>query len=77
MVLLEHVREFLHDEQLQRMLVAADLSRPAPTVAPEATLAELIHACASHGAEAVVVGSALVTRDALGALLVKRFAAAQ
>ncbi len=80
-VLLAHVREFLRDEQLQRMLVAADLVRPAPAVAPESTFAQLVEACVSERAEALIVTGegdathgAVVTRAALGALLMKQYA---
>ena len=80
-VLLHHVREFLRDEQLQRMLLAADLVHPAPPVALETPIAGLVELCVAGGCEAVVLtgqGDAscgeVVTRAAIGALLVKWYA---
>lgn len=78
-VLLDHVRDFLRDEQLQRMLVAADLVRAAPRVSPEDSLAELVKVALT--AEALVLPLAadakqgeVVTRAAIGAVLVKWYA---
>lgn len=79
-VLLEHVRDFLGDEQLQRMLVAADLMRPLPLVEPDATLAQLIAACVEADAPALLVTGAdadepaIVTRHALGIVLLDWYA---
>ncbi len=80
-VLLEHVRDFLGDEQLQRMLVAADLMRPAPQAEANATLSQLVAQCVSSDAPALLIrgspGAAeegVVTRSALGSLLVEWYA---
>ena len=80
-VLLEHVREFLTDEELQQMLLAADLARPLPVVSAEATLAELVAACATEDVPAVLLSGAtegeparLVTRASLGAVLLDWYA---
>ena len=80
-VLLEHVRDFLHDEQLQRMLVAADLVRLVPRVAPDATFAQLVAQCFAADAPAVIVptepaGEGVITRAALGSVLVEWYARA-
>jgi len=80
-VLLEHVRDFLHDERLQRMLVAADLVRLAPRVAPDATFAQLVAECFAADAPAVLVpteptGEGVITRAALGSVLVEWYARA-
>jgi CBS domain-containing protein len=80
-VLLEHVREFLTDEGLQQMLLAADLARPLPVVSAEATLVELVAACAPEDVPAVLISGAtegeparLVTRPSLGAVLLDWYA---
>ncbi|MDP3570618.1 MAG: chloride channel protein [Archangium sp.] len=80
-VLLEHVREFLGDEQLQRMLVAEDLMRPLPAVAEDATLAEVIASCVEQDAPALWVRTTtlgaqpqLITRSALGRVLLDWYA---
>lgn len=82
-VLLEHVREFLPDEELQQMLLAADLARPLPEVAAESSLAELVATCAPNDVAAVLVSPApsdpnasarLITRAALGAVLLEGYA---
>lgn len=80
-VLLEHVREFLGDDQLRRMLVAADLMRAVPTVAHDATLREVVGACVAADAPAVLVAPAsadlepqLITRTALGIVLLDWYA---
>lgn len=80
-VLLEQVRDFLHDEQLQRMLVAADLVRKVPRVASEATFAQLVAQCVSADAPALLVpteptGEGVITRAALGSVLVEWYAQA-
>lgn len=75
-VRLEDVSDFLRDERLQRMLVAADVARPVGRVAPDATLAQLVAAsvdaaallCARQGSE-----NGLITRTAVGALLIDRY----
>lgn len=78
-VLMEHVRDLLRDEQLQRMLLAADLVRAAPQVAATEGLSRLV--ALSAEAEAVMLPLApdsteglVVTRAALGAVLVKWYA---
>lgn len=83
LLMLEHVREFLSDDPLRTMLVAADLMRPAPFVAAEATLAEVVAACVAADAPAVLVapddeGEAprVITRTALGMVLVDWYARA-
>ncbi len=80
-VLLEQVRDFLHDERLQRMLVAADLARPVPRVAPDATFSQLVVQCVLADAPALIVpteptGEGVITRAALGSVLVEWYARA-
>lgn len=74
-----HVRDFLRDEQLQRMLVAADLVRPAPAVSADDGLAQLVRSAVE--ADALVLPLAeeaqhgeVVTRATIGAVLVKWYA---
>ena len=80
-VLLEQVRDFLRDERLQRMLVAADLARPVPRVAPDATFSQLVAQCVLADAPALIVpteptGEGVITRAALGSVLVEWYARA-
>jgi CIC family chloride channel protein len=80
-VLLEHVRDFLADEQLRTMLIAADLMRPVPSVAAGATLAQLVAVLVEADAPALIItslsdpaGSNVVTRSALGTVLMEWYA---
>lgn len=81
-VLLEHLRDFLADEQLRGMLVAADLTRPVPSVTRDSTLAQLVAACVAVDAPALMVEPlspgappAVITRTALGIVLLDWYAA--
>ncbi|MBK6847449.1 MAG: CBS domain-containing protein [Proteobacteria bacterium] len=51
----EHLLEFARDEDLEKMLIAADLARPAPTVTEGADVAALVEAMREDGTEATVV----------------------
>jgi len=68
----EHLLEFARDEDLEKMLIAADLARPAPTVTEGADVAALVEAMREDGTEATVVVDAhtgeplgVVTKSAL------------
>jgi CBS-domain-containing membrane protein len=81
-VLAENVRELGRDDDLQRVLIAADVAHKAPRVRPGADLAELVRIFSEGGADAVIVqepdaGTPLgvVTRTKLGALLLESHAA--
>ena len=81
-VLLDHLRDFLQDDQLQRMLLAADLVRTVPTVPGDATLAQLVAQCVASDASALLVEASseggavgVITRAALGAVLLDWYAA--
>ncbi len=54
-VLLEEVREFEREEQLQGVLIAADVARKVPQVHPEADLAELVRQLSDAATDAVLV----------------------
>ncbi len=54
-VLPEHLNELSRDEDLQRILIAADVARPAPTVEQGADLPTLAKGLADDGVEAVIV----------------------
>jgi CBS domain-containing protein len=78
-VLLEHLADFVRDERLRRMLVAADVVRAAPLVAPDAPLAELVAACAASDAPALLVAGegqpeSVITRSAVGEVLIGWYA---
>jgi CBS domain-containing protein len=78
-VLLEHVRDFLDDEQLQPVLAATDLMRPAQVIDGQAPFSTLVTACLESEAAVVSApdGAAhgeLVTRASLGVFLLKWYA---
>ena len=80
-VLLDNVRELGRDDDLQRILIAADVSQRVPRVLPGADLMELIRALSEAAADAVVVSEArdatpigVVTRAALAAVLLEWYA---
>ncbi len=75
-VLLEHVRDFLRDDQLEGMLLAADLARNAPQVSRDANLGDMVKLLVE--AEALVLPleegtpqGQVITRARVGALLVR------
>jgi chloride channel protein, CIC family len=81
-ILLDYVREFGREAGLEGVLVAADVARSVPSVAPHADLAELVQQLARAGADAILVtenrGSqplGVVTRAALAGVLVDWYAA--
>jgi CIC family chloride channel protein len=67
----EYLHEFEHDEELQKILLAADVARPAPCVDEKDELPVLVSAMANATVEAVVVLGAeaqpigVVTKSAL------------
>ncbi len=80
-LLREHIDEFAHDEDLAKMLIAADLARPAPCVDAGADLRGLARAMTAGNANAVIVvdsdhGTPLgvVMRPTLGESLLEWFA---
>ena len=54
-VLLEEVREFEREEQLQGVLIAADVARKVPQVRPEADLVELVGQLSDAATDALLV----------------------
>jgi CIC family chloride channel protein len=70
-ILPEYLQEFEHDEELQKILLAADVARPVPCVDERDELPVLVSAMASATVEAVVVLGAdaqptgVVTKSAL------------
>ena len=54
-VLPEYLAEVNRDEELQRMLIAGDVARSAPSLAQGAELAELVKAMADAAKDAAVV----------------------
>ena len=70
-VLPEYLSEFSHDEELERMLIAGDVARPASSAGATDNLSSLARTMVSHGTEAVVVLNAaadpigVVTKNAL------------
>jgi CBS domain-containing protein len=67
----EYLQEFEHDEELQKILLAADVARPVPCVDEKDELPVLVSAMASATVEAVVVlgvdaqPTGVVTKSAL------------
>ena len=55
MIVPEYLHEFDHDEELQKILLAADVARPAPVWMRRDELPALVSAMASTTVEAVVV----------------------
>lgn len=51
----EHLHEFARDEDLEKMLIAADLARRSPAVPEGAEVGALVEALREEGVEAVVV----------------------
>ena len=54
-VLPEYLSEFSRDEELQKMLIAGDVARSAPSLAQGSELAELVKAMADAAMDAAVV----------------------
>ncbi len=54
-VLPEYLSEFSHDEELERMLIAGDVARPASPASESDNLTSLAKTMASHNTEAVVI----------------------
>jgi predicted transcriptional regulator len=81
-VLLDEVREFGRDEQLQSVLIAADVSRKVPKVRPDTDLSELVQLLTETSADALLVTQpgtrtpvGVVTRAAIATLLLDWYAA--
>jgi CIC family chloride channel protein len=81
LVLLDYVRDFGRDE-LQGVLIAADVARAAPSVIQNAELDELVQEFARSAADAVVVTETaqggpvgIVTRSSVAAVLMDWYAA--
>jgi CIC family chloride channel protein len=81
-VLFDNVRELGRDEDLSRVLIAADVAQKAPRVSTEADLGELVRTFSEGAAEAVVVDApgdgtpvGVITRAALAASLLEWYAA--
>jgi predicted transcriptional regulator len=77
------MQEFLRDEDLQKILVAADLARPAPILDEGAEFAEFVHEILDSESAAAVVLShdarplGVITRAALGVMLLEWYASQQ
>jgi CBS domain containing-hemolysin-like protein len=54
-VLPEHLAEFSHDEELEKMLIAVDFARPAASARETDALSSLARAMATNNTDAVVV----------------------
>jgi CIC family chloride channel protein len=81
LITLDRLRPFLRDEDLQKMLRAADLERPAPCLAAGAPLMEVVRALVDGDAPAVVVVDGdgrtprgVVTREEVSAVLLDWYA---
>jgi len=76
----EHLDEFARDEDVERMLIAADVARPAKSLALSAIPSELVEALHSERNDAVAVLDAngqpigVVTRSALAGALLRWYA---
>jgi CBS domain-containing protein len=78
-ILLEHVRDFLRDDQVQRMLVASDVMRPLPMISPEAGSAEISRLCVTSNASALLLSTGsgerlVLTRTMVGESLLRGLA---
>lgn len=80
-VLLDEVRELARDEQLHSVLIAADFSKKAPTVGPDAELSEVVRQLSETGTDAVIVREAntapvlgVITRAAVASVLLEWYA---
>ncbi len=81
-VFLEEVRDFGHDEQLQSVLIAADVAHKVPVVHPDAELSDLVRQLSEGRLDAVLVKApgvrppvGIVTRAAVAAVLLDWYAA--
>jgi CIC family chloride channel protein len=54
-VLPQYLTEFSHDEELEKMLIAVDFARPAPSASEGDTLSSLARTMAAHNTDVVVV----------------------
>lgn len=76
----EHLHEFARDEELEKLLVAGDLARRAPSIHVDTDLAALFAIMQAQGTETVVVLSAVdepvgvVTKDILARSFFERYA---
>jgi predicted transcriptional regulator len=80
-VLPEQLNEFARDEDVERLLIAADLAHPAPPVDASADLSVLVRVLQGGGAEAAVVLAAetkspigVVTKNALARVVLEGYA---
>jgi CBS domain-containing protein len=80
-VLLDYVRELGRDDELQNVLIAADVARRMPTVAHTADLSGLVQAFSSGSPDALLVTDSrtglpvgVVTRGALADVLLEWYA---
>jgi hypothetical protein len=83
-VFLGYVRELGRDDELQSVLIAADVARGVPTVAQSADLAEVVHAFSMGSPDALLVTEpgagkplGLVTRASLADVLLDWYASHQ
>ncbi|MGO9830417.1 MAG: chloride channel protein [Myxococcaceae bacterium] len=81
-VFLEEVRDFGHDDQLQSVLIAADVARTVPVVHPDAEFSDLVQQFSGGGPDAVLVKEpgartpqGIITRAAVAAVLLDWYAA--
>jgi len=80
-ILPEHMNEYARDADLEVMLVAADVIRPAAPLSDEANLSELVTALRTSDTAALVLVNAageaqgVVPRERLGEVLLQRYAA--
>ncbi len=81
-VLLEYVHELSREDELQSVLIAADVARRVPTVAQSAELAEVVRAFSVGSPDAVLITEApankpvgLVTRASLAEVLIEWYTA--
>jgi chloride channel protein, CIC family len=80
-VLLEYVRELGREDELQSVLIAADVARRVPTVAQSADLSEVVRAFSEGSSDALLVTGprgnrpvGLVTRASLAEVLLEWYA---
>ncbi len=80
-VLLEYVQELGRDDELQSVLIAADVARGVPTVAQSADLSDVVHAFSAGSPDALLVTEpgdekpiGLVTRASLAQVLLEWYA---
>jgi chloride channel protein, CIC family len=80
-VLLEYVRELGREDELQSVLIAADVARRVPIVAPSAELPEVVRSFSAGSPDALLVVDpnessplGLVTRASLAEVLLEWYA---